>query len=98
MFQLLNSRDAPFSKDLVFDLVLNLKMVTKENKHPKAGYYSAVLQALREKMAVSDVQFRRYITSLLGDKDQEEVFKKIAQVDKVEKFRRATGKSQIPAL
>lgn len=88
IFQLVNTRDALFSKDLVFDLVLNLKMVARESKHPKAGYYSAVLQALREKMAVSDVQFRRYITSLLGDKDQEEVCKKMAQVDKAEKSKR----------
>ena len=88
IFQLIHTKDTPFSKDAAFDLVISLKMVAKETKHPKAGYYSAVLQALREKMAVSNEQFRDYISGLLGDKDQEEVFKKLSQVDKASRVRR----------
>lgn len=89
IFQLVNAKDGPFSKDIVLDLVLNLKKVAKESKHPKSGYYSAVVQALREKMTVPDEQFRRYITGLLGDRDQEEVLKKIAQVDKAGKIKKS---------
>ena len=87
IFFMLRTKDAPFSKDMALDLVLNLKMVAQESNHPKAGYYRAVLQALREKMSSPDELFRHYINGLLGDKDQEEVLKKIAQVDKAEKAR-----------
>ena len=68
---MIRSKDAPFSKDLAFDLVLSLKIVRKETKHPKTGYYSAVLQALREKIAAPNEQFRDYVSGFLGDKDQE---------------------------
>lgn len=88
IFQMLRAKDAPFSKDMAFDLVLNLKMVATETNHPKAGYYKAVLQALREKMSTPDDLFRHYITGLLGDKDQEDVLKKLANVDKAEKTRK----------
>lgn len=37
------------SWDLVVDYLLNLEMVTRETKHPKAGFYSAVFQAVKEK-------------------------------------------------
>ena len=33
-----------FSKVVAVDYLLNLKMVAKETKHPKAGFYSAVFE------------------------------------------------------
>ncbi|KAK3722273.1 hypothetical protein QZH41_005187 [Actinostola sp. cb2023] len=51
--------------------------------HLKANYYAAVIQAMREKMTVTDDQFRKYLMVLLGDKDQEKVYDAISKVDKV---------------
>lgn len=88
-----NSKGTLMSKDAVFDLVLNLKMVAKESKHPRAGYYNAVFQALREKMNVPDEHFKDYIGGLLGNKDQEEVFKRLSQVDKATRTKRGRDSS-----
>lgn len=62
-----------FNKDHALDLLLNLKMVAKETNHPRAGFFDAAFRSMREKLAVSDVQFKKYLEVLLGDKDQEKV-------------------------
>ena len=71
-----------FSKDQAFDYLLTLRLVAKETKHAKAGFYEAVLRAMREKSNVPDIQFKRYVEVLLGDKDQEKVLEMISKVDK----------------
>ena len=82
---LASSKSQIFSKDHVLDLLLNLKMVSKETNHPKAGYFRAALEGLRQKMGSSDIQFKKYVLVLLGDKDDESVLGKLAKVDKAER-------------
>lgn len=57
------------------DLLLSLKMVAGETNHAKPGYFTAVLESLRDKLSVLDEQFERYVVVLLGDKDQTESWK-----------------------
>ncbi|KAK3705581.1 hypothetical protein QZH41_008451 [Actinostola sp. cb2023] len=71
-----------FSKDRALDRLLNLKMVAKEDKHPKSGFFEAVLRALREKTSGTDEQFKQYLEVLWGDKDHEKVLETMAKVDK----------------
>lgn len=54
ILQMANSKSVPFYRDQAFEQLLNLKIVALESKHPKAGYFSAVFRALREKMSCSD--------------------------------------------
>ena len=76
-----------FQKDQAIDYLVNLKLVTKETKHMKAGFYSAVLTAMQNKMWASNMQFQRYLEALLGDKEDEVVLKRIAAVDKALRVR-----------
>lgn len=62
-----------FSKDQALDSLLNIRMVARESNHTKAGFYEAVLRAMREKIRVPDDQFKRYLEVFLGDKDRERV-------------------------
>lgn len=71
-----------FSKDQALDYLLNIRIVAKESNHPKAGFYEAVLRAMREKSRVPDDQFKRYLEVLLGDKDHEKVLEMMSKVDK----------------
>lgn len=57
-------------------------MVAKESNHPKAGFYEAVLRAMREMSRVPDDQFKKYLEVLLGDKDHEKVLEMRSKVDK----------------
>ena len=92
------SKSLLFSKDHTLDCLLQLKILSKESKHPKAGFYSAVLEALREKMASPDDQFKRYVAVLLGDKDQEKVLDAISKVDKASRARAAKPSSSASSL
>lgn len=71
-----------FSKDQALEYLLNIRIVAKESNHPKAGFYEAVLRAMREKSRVPDDQFKRYLEGLLGDKDHEKVLEMMSKVDK----------------
>ena len=71
-----------FSKDQALDYLLSIRMVAKESNHPKAGFYEAVLRAMREKSRVPDDHFKRYLEVLLGDKDHEKVLEMMSKVDK----------------
>ena len=75
-------RSPLFQKDQAIDYLVNLKIVAKETKHAKAGFYSAVLTAMQNKMWASNMQFKRYLEALLGDKEDEAVLQRIAAVDK----------------
>ena len=75
-------KSAVFTKDKVLDLLLNLKLVAKETKHPRSGFFEAVLGTTRDRTTVPVEQFKRYLEVLLGDKDQEKVLETIAKVDK----------------
>ena len=68
-------------------------MMAKETKHPKASFYSAVFEAVKEKTTASDDRFRKYIQVLLGDKDQEKVLEVISKVDKVFKEPSSSGRA-----
>ena len=46
-------RSPLFQKDQAIDYLVNLKIVAKETKHAKAGFYSAVLTAMQNKMWAS---------------------------------------------
>lgn len=70
-----------FSKDHTLDYLLNIRMVAKESNHPRAGFYEAVLKAMREKSGVPDDQFKRYQEVLLGDKDHEKVLEMMSKVE-----------------
>ena len=72
-----------FTKDQALDYLLNIRMVAKESNHPNAGFYEAVLRALREKSRVPYDQFKRYLDVLLGDKDHEKVLEMMSKVDKL---------------
>ena len=76
---MVNAKDGSYTKDVILDLVLTLKMVATETKHPKAGYFSAVFQSLRGKLDVPDYTFCDYVKCLLGDKDQEKVMDILVQ-------------------
>lgn len=83
---LVTSKGSTLNKDHLMDLLLRLKMVAVENKHAKAGYFSAVLEAMRDKFSLSsDEQFKRYVVVLLGDKDHEKVLEAMGKVDKAMK-------------
>lgn len=71
-----------FSKDQALDSLLNIRMVARESNHTKAGFYEAVLRAMKEKIRVPDDQFKRYLEVLLGDKDCERVLEMMSKVDK----------------
>ena len=81
ILQMANSKSVPFYRDQAFEQLLNLKIVALESKHPKAGYFSAVFRALREKMSCPDDSFKKYLLALLGDKDQEKVLDRVAKVE-----------------
>ena len=70
--RILASKSLFHSWDLVVDYLLNLEMVTRETKHPKAGFYSAVSSCKREGTRKGGL-FWKYIKVLFGDKDQEKV-------------------------
>lgn len=57
-------------------------MVAKESGHDKAGFYQAVLRALRDKATSSDDVFKKYMEVLLGDKNEEKVLEMMSKVDK----------------
>ncbi|KXJ20995.1 hypothetical protein AC249_AIPGENE14112 [Exaiptasia diaphana] len=71
-----------FTKDKALDLLLDLKLVARETKHAKTGYFEACLKTMREKSSVPPEQFKKYLEVLLGDKDQEKVLDMVAKVDK----------------
>ena len=76
------SKSLVFTKDSALEQLLNLKVVAMEAKHEKAAYFSAVFQSLKDKMSVPEEQFKRYLIVLLGNKEEEKVFEKIAKIDK----------------
>ena len=82
-----------FNKDQAFDYLLTLQLVAKEKKHVKAGFYEAVMRAMREKSTSEDEQFKRYLEVLIGDKDQEKVLDLISKVDKAVK-RKSSSSNQ----
>ena len=75
-------KSAVFTKDKALDLLLNLKLVAKETKHPRSGLFEVVLGTMRDRATVPVEQFKRYLEVLLGDKDQKKVLETIAKVDK----------------
>ena len=85
-----------FSKDQALDYLLSLSMVAKESSHAKAGFYQAVLRALRDKANSSEAVFKKYLEVLLGDKDEEKVMEMMAKVDKSSKHSLATHTSGGP--
>ena len=74
-----------FSKDQAFDYLLTLQLVAKEKKHMKAGFFEAVMRAMRDKSNCDVDQFKRYLEVLIGDKDQEKVLDLMSKVDKAAK-------------
>ena len=66
-------RAPSFSKERALDYLISLKIVAKEASHQKSGFYSAVLRVMQEKTYVSNYQFKWYLQTLLGDKDDETI-------------------------
>ena len=70
------------------DILEAIKNTAQDTKHEQANYYRLTHETLQPKLSTStDAQFRAYLVSLLGDKDQEKIFDRMAKVDKNEKRR-----------
>lgn len=75
-------RAPSFSKERALDQLVSLRTLAKESNHPKSTFYNAVLRAMQEKTRVSDYQYKQYLCSLLGDKEDEKVLDAMTKVEK----------------
>ena len=71
-----------FSKSQVLDGLLALKLISKERNHEKAGFYGSVFQAMSQKAAIPDNDFKQYQEVLLGNKDDEKVMELMSKAEK----------------
>lgn len=71
-----------FSKSQVLDGLLALKLISKERNHEKAGFYGSVFQAMSQKAAIPDNDFKQYLEVLLGNKDDEKVMELMSKAEK----------------
>ena len=64
------------------DQLVSPSILAKESNHPKTACYNAVLRAMQEKFWVPDYQYKQYLRSLLGDKNDEKVLDAMTKVKK----------------
>ena len=72
-----------FSKSQIIDSLLTLKLISKERNHAKAGFCGSVFQAMSQKAAILDVDFKQYLEVLLGNKDDEKDMELMSKAEKV---------------
>ena len=70
------------SKSQVIDSLLSLKLISEERNHAKAGFYGSVFQAMSQKAAVPDDDFKQYLEVLLGNKDDKKVMELMPNAEK----------------
>lgn len=75
-------RNPSFTKERALDMLISLRILAKESSHPKSSFYDAVLRAMQDKSRASDYQYKMYLRSLLGDKEDEKVLEAMAKVEK----------------
>ena len=70
--------------------------VLEERNHKKAGFYGSVFQAMSQKAAVPDDDFKQYLEVLHGNKDDEKVMELMSKAKKVMRYsgpnRRDSGR------
>ena len=66
----------------ILDVLLSLKLISKERNHAKAGFYGSVFQAMSQKAAISDDVFKQYLEVLLGNKNDEKVMELMSKAEK----------------
>jgi hypothetical protein len=71
-----------FNRYEVLELLDSLRQTAHDLKHEKYPYYRVVYHMLSEKVHGSTAYFREVLLSLLGDKEQEKVMKRVSKVDK----------------
>ena len=71
-----------FSKSQIIDSLLTLKLLSKERNQAKAGFYGSVFQAMSQKAAIPDDDFKQYLEVLLGNKDDEKVMELMSKAEK----------------
>ena len=72
-----------FSNSQVLDGLLSVKLISKERNHDKAGFNGSVFQAMSQKSAFPDDDFKQYLEVLLRNKDDEKVMELISKAEKV---------------
>ena len=86
---------AEFSRFEAMDLLEAIEDAAHDGKSEKANYYRLTCETLRSKLhACSNVQFRKYLLPLLGDKDQEKILDIMTKVDKHNRKRQDRGSSR----
>ena len=71
-----------FSKSQVIESLLSLKLIHKERNHAKAGFYGSVFQAMSQKAAIPDDNFKQYLEVPLGNKDDQKVMELMSKAEK----------------
>ena len=71
-----------FSNSQIIDSLLLLKLISKERNQAKAGFCGSVFQAMSQKAAILDVNFKQYLEVLLGNKDDEKVMGLMSKAEK----------------
>ena len=71
-----------FSKSQIIKSFLTLKLISKERSHARAGFYGSVFQAMSQKAAIPDDNFKQYLEVLLGNKDDEKVMELMSKAGK----------------
>ena len=72
-----------FGKSQILDGLMSLKLISKERNHERAGFYGSVFQAMSQKAAIPDDDFKQYLEVLLGNKDDEKVMELMSKAEKV---------------
>lgn len=90
------------SKSQVISGLLSLKLISKERNYAKAGFCGSVFQAMSQKAAIPDDDFKQYLEVLLGNKDDEKVMELMSKAEKAMRNsrpnRRDSGRAAIAVV
>lgn len=73
---------ADLDKHVVLEKIENLKNIARDKKDLKADYYAHVYTTLQERVYKPANQFKKYVLSLLGDKDYAKIIETVGKIDK----------------
>ena len=68
-----------------------MKLISKERNHAKAGFYGSIFQAMSQKAAIPDDDFKQYLEVLLGNKDVEKVMELMSKAEKAMRKAESEG-------
>ena len=71
-----------FSEGQIIDSFTVVKADLQGKEPHKAGFYGSVLQAMSQKAAIPDDDFKQYLEVLLGNKDDEKVMELMSKAEK----------------